>query len=243
MHIINDDSAFNFNKKRDANPNEIVFAGGQAMSIHVWGEVTLTVRTPNGRKPIILTHVAYVKGFFASVLRLSRCREIGIHFDSGRNLLYQNRLNNAIVYLEYNKGHWLIDDDENRRPDLKQHVTMAAQTGRIHPSRSSRDPKPALQVTPMEAHYIWAHPGQDTIAHLPDAITGLQLKAGEAAPAWGNCQPCVETKMSQKIARRSQEHPATRPFEQIAIDLIQFVPTGESCYNGDKWALHGMSVQ
>ncbi|PZD22086.1 hypothetical protein A1F96_11478, partial [Pyrenophora tritici-repentis] len=68
--------------------------------------------------PIKLTHVALVEGFFANVLGLSRCRPLGIHFDSGRDLLYQNNPSNVVAMLEYSNGHWLIDAEENDRPEL-----------------------------------------------------------------------------------------------------------------------------
>ena len=46
--------------------------------------------------------------------------------------------------------------------------------------------------------------------------------------------------MNEQISRRPPEHPATRPFERIAIDIVQLIPTGQSCYNGDKYLLHAV---
>jgi hypothetical protein len=41
--------------------------------------------------------------------------------------------------------------------------------------KPSRDPKSDLKATATEAHYIWAHPGLDTIRHLEGAVRGFKL--------------------------------------------------------------------
>ncbi|KAI1572047.1 hypothetical protein PtrEW13061_011314, partial [Pyrenophora tritici-repentis] len=109
---------FGWSFVRKAKPGEVIYAGGQVVQIAEWGTVVLNVRTPSGKAPIKLTHVALVEGFFANVLGLSRCRPLGIHFDSGRDLLYQNNPSNVVAMLEYSNGHWLIDAEENDRPEL-----------------------------------------------------------------------------------------------------------------------------
>ncbi|KAI1554816.1 hypothetical protein PtrEW7m1_012307, partial [Pyrenophora tritici-repentis] len=77
----------------------MIYAGGKVVQIAECGTVVLNVRTPSGKAPIKLTHVALVEGFFANVLGLSRCRPLGIHFDSGRDLLYQNNPSNVVAML------------------------------------------------------------------------------------------------------------------------------------------------
>ncbi|KAI1523376.1 hypothetical protein PtrSN001A_011323, partial [Pyrenophora tritici-repentis] len=88
-------------KKRPemTSSKNVIYAGGQVVQIAEWGTVVLNVRTPSGKAPIKLTHVALVEGFFANVLGLSRCRPLGIHFDSGRDLLYQNNPSNVVAML------------------------------------------------------------------------------------------------------------------------------------------------
>jgi hypothetical protein len=75
-----------------------------------------TSNAATAKAPIKLTHVALVEGFFAIVFGLSRCRSLGIYFDLGRNLLYQNYSSNVVTMLEYSNRHWLIDAEENNRP-------------------------------------------------------------------------------------------------------------------------------
>ncbi|KAF1972799.1 hypothetical protein BU23DRAFT_466927, partial [Bimuria novae-zelandiae CBS 107.79] len=77
--------------------------------IHEWGDVILLINTPRGTEQIELTYVAYVPGFLTNVVGLSRCRSIGIHFDSGRDCLYQKSWKNVVCKLNYTGGHWLID--------------------------------------------------------------------------------------------------------------------------------------
>jgi hypothetical protein len=67
-----------------------------------------------------LTWVAYIPGFFTSVVGLSRSRSLGIHFDSGRDCLYQKKASNVVCLLQYRDGHWLVDveKDQKAEPDL-----------------------------------------------------------------------------------------------------------------------------
>jgi hypothetical protein len=50
----------------------------------------LIAKTPAGVRSLRLTHVAYVQGFITSLIGLARCTKLGIHFDSGRDLLYKD---------------------------------------------------------------------------------------------------------------------------------------------------------
>ncbi|KAF1925282.1 uncharacterized protein M421DRAFT_32260, partial [Didymella exigua CBS 183.55] len=93
-------------------PTDYVYAGGVLAQIEEWGEVVLSVKTPTGQSQMKLTYVAYIPGFFTSVVGLSRSRPLGVHFDSGRDCLYQGEQSNVICLLQYQDGHWLIDDEK-----------------------------------------------------------------------------------------------------------------------------------
>jgi hypothetical protein len=67
--------------------------------------VEIAVNTPHGKATLLLTHVAYCKGFLTSLIGLAQCRTMAIHFDSGRDVLYQACPENIIANLEYNGGH------------------------------------------------------------------------------------------------------------------------------------------
>ena len=233
IHITNNSTSWRWTHTRYGKANEVLYAGAQSVQIREWGTVLVPIQTPTGMRDIQLTDVALVDGFFANILSLSRCRDMKIHFDSGRNLLYQTAPNNVVALLEYRSGHWLIDADDGKRPTNTLPTVMAA-------FRPSRDPKPNLKATATEAHHIWAHPGPDTIRHLQEAVRGFELQGSNPPPSWKECEDCILTKMNQQISRRIPDTLATRPFERIAIDLVYLVPQGEECYNGDKYALHAV---
>ncbi|KAF7571810.1 hypothetical protein PtrM4_093100 [Pyrenophora tritici-repentis] len=46
--------------------------------------------------------------------------------------------------------------------------------------------------------------------------------------------------MTQQISRRTPEDTNTTPFYRVGIDLVQLLPQGEACYNGDKYAFHAI---
>jgi hypothetical protein len=233
IHVINNSNSWRWTHTRYGTANETLCAGAQSVYISEWGTVLVPIKTPTGIRDIKLTDVALVEGFFANILSLSRCRDMKIHFDSGRNLLYQATSNNVISLLEYRSGHWLIDADDGKRPNTNSLTAMTA-------FKPSRDPKPDLMATATEAHHIWAHAGPDTIRHLQGAVRGFQLQGSNPPPSWKECEDCILTKMNQQISRRTPDTVATQPFERIAIDLVYLAPQGEECYNGDKYALHAV---
>jgi hypothetical protein len=63
------------------------------------------VDTLNGQATLLLTYVAYCRGFLTSLIRLARCCAIAIHFDLERDVLYKSLPHNVIAKLEYNGGH------------------------------------------------------------------------------------------------------------------------------------------
>jgi hypothetical protein len=233
IHVINNSNSWRWTHIRYGTASETLCAGAQSVQISEWGTVLVPIKTPTGIRDIKLTEVALVEGFFANILSLSRCRDMKIHFDSGRNLLYQATPTNVIALLEYRSGHWLIDADDGKRPNTNSLTAMAT-------FKPSRDPKPDLKATATEAHHIWAHPSPDTVRHLQEAVRGFKLLGSDPPPSWKECEDCIFTKMNQQISRRTPDTVATQPFERIAIDLIYLVPQGEECYNGDKYALHAV---
>ena len=233
IHVINNSNSWRWTHTRYGTSNETLYAGAQSVHISEWGTVLVPIKTPTGIRDIKLTNVALVEGFFANILSLSRCRDMKIHFDSGRNLLYQVTPDKVVAILEYQSGHWLIDADDGKRPNTNSLLAMQA-------FKPSRDPKPELKATATEAHHIWAHPGPDTIRHLQQAVRGFRLQGSVSPPSWKECEDCILTKMNQQISRRTPDTVATKPFERIAIDLVYLVPQGEECYNGDKYALHAV---
>ncbi|EFQ88629.1 hypothetical protein PTT_15421 [Pyrenophora teres f. teres 0-1] len=142
VHICNS-TYFNWVKTADAKPTDVIFAGATAHQVVAWGEVIINVNRGKVSKDILLTHVAYVPGFLTNLFALGRCRNSGIHFDSGPNILYKDKISNVVANLAYNHGHWLLDAKEADRPPRHKLLGMAV--------KSSHEKLPQT-VTAMRAH-------------------------------------------------------------------------------------------
>ena len=147
VHVINNSKAWRHTRTRYGTTHETLYAGAQSYLISEWGTVLLPIRTPSSIQDTQLTMVALVEGFFANILSLYCCRERNIHFDLGRNILYQATSNNVVALLDYEASHWLIDADDGKRPNATSLQAMAA-------FKPSYDPKPHLKATATEAHHI-----------------------------------------------------------------------------------------
>jgi hypothetical protein len=246
LHVCNHRNS-TWRKLADANAYDEILARGQRIPIREWGEVEIMINTPRGTSSIKLSWVAYIPSFFTSLVALSRCRTMGIEFDSGRDCLYQNTPKNVVCKLSTEGGHWLMDSDENERPRAEDLWSTSAaesvnavekrRTQAVKPSYAERRP---LELTAEEAHEILGHPSAKVISKLEEGVDGVKVKEGTEAPTWQNCTTCIEAKLHKFISRRPPREPATRPFERLAIDLVQLRKTGERCYNGDVWLFYAV---
>jgi hypothetical protein len=231
IHICNS-TYFSWVKTADAEPTDVIFAGTAAHQVIAWGEVIVKVNRGSVRKDILLTRVAYVPSFLTNLFALGRCRKSNIHFDSGRNILYKDRVSNVIAKLDYSHGHWLLDAEEAVRPPCYKLLSMTA--------RSSQERAPRV-VTAMRAHQLLGHPSYQAIEHLHDSTTGLKVGTNGEGNQWiDDCIPCIQGKMKEDISRRPRTDKACRPFYRIIVDTIQLQKHGKACYNGDIWALHAV---
>jgi hypothetical protein len=231
VHICNS-TYFNWIKTSDAKPTDVIFAGATSHQVAAWGEVIINVNRGNQKKEILLTHVAYVPGFLTNLFALGRCRRLGIHFDSGHNILYKEKISNVVANLAYSHGHWLLDAKKADRPPRHKLLSMAVRSGQ------ERSPQ---VVTAMRAHQLLGHPSYQAIERLQDLTTGLKVGTNGKGNQWTDvCIPCIQDKMKEDISRRPRADKACRPFYRIIVDIIQLQKHGEACYNGDIWALHAV---
>jgi hypothetical protein len=234
IHVCNS-TRFGWQETRKARPHEMVLAGDSTLAIQAWGEVTFNVNRPYGIGKVQLSNVALVEGFLTNVVSLSRCREIDVQFDSGRDAMYQKHPSNVICSLKYADGHWIVDAKENDRPALS---SFAATVRRAYkPSREDRRP---IHASHVEAHEMFAHAGKDAINHLSGNVQGVTLDKDVRAPRMHECETCIQSKSAAQVSRRASDDQATRPFYRIVVDLVQLIPTGETCYNGDRYLLHAV---
>ena len=235
VHVCNS-KAFGWKAYEDLEEEEsYVFAGGQKLRVEQWGSVIVTARGLHGQQKWQLSHVAYIPSFLTNIVALSRCLDLGIHFDSGRHCLYQERTSNVICKLEFNGGHWLFDSDESARPDTAALMAYAARSAHLKPSK---EPKANLQITRAQAHEIWAHASPDAIKKLPQAVTSIELVDGGSTKQWRKCETCISAKLTQQISRRGPTEKAQRPFFRISVDLVQLLARPGETLGGEKYLFH-----
>ena len=111
-------------------------------------------------------------------------------------------------------------------------------TNQRRPQYSAQPLKPRLLTKP-QLHVLLGHAGSDAIDQLSSHVRGILPPTG-SAPATINCEECLQNKAHQIISRRiGHELGASRPFESVAIDLIQLDVTG---YNGHRYVFHGFDL-
>jgi hypothetical protein len=179
-------------------PSDVVYAGGALAQVEEWGETTIQVKTPTGEGQMKLTWVAYIPGFFTSVVDLSRSRSLGIHFDSGRDCLYQKKASNVVCLLQYRDGHWLVDveKDQKAEPDL-----LSVYATRY--TKPSNELRKDLRVSQETAHQIFGHISRKAVGHLDNHVLGINVEEQSIAPTWTDCEGCIETKLHKFVSRRA----------------------------------------
>jgi hypothetical protein len=101
MHVINSGNWIGWTRERNEEHSQSIMAGKQRIPVTAWDRMNLMVNSPSGVSSTVITHVALVEGFLTSLVALTCCRTVKIHFDSGRDLLYHGQPSNPIVELEY----------------------------------------------------------------------------------------------------------------------------------------------
>ncbi|KAF2726809.1 hypothetical protein EJ04DRAFT_408345, partial [Polyplosphaeria fusca] len=177
-----------------------------------------------------LSNMAFVPGFFTNAVSLSRCLGAGIHFDSGRHCLYQERPSCVISQLEFNGGHWLFDSCSGDRPSTEEVAAFAV--------RRSEAQRQSLRVSREDAHRIFAHASPEAIKHLPEAVEGLELVPGTGSPTGRQCPTCIESKLSNIVSRRQPSDPSRRPFYRVSLDIVQLPHERAATLGGEKYLLH-----
>ncbi|KAK7177641.1 hypothetical protein PSPO01_16313 [Paraphaeosphaeria sporulosa] len=190
-------------------PTDVIFAGGQKIQIEEWGNVEVLIDAPTGKQLIKLSWVACIPSFFTSIVSLSRCRTIGIEFDSGKDCLYQKASRQVVCELAYEGGHWLLDADGNERPSLETLHFVNAVEKRKQMAKPSYAERPPLEVTRKEAHQMLGHPSVKAVEKLEQAIDGVKLKDGPQAPKWDECVTCIEAKLHKFSSCGGEAKPAT----------------------------------
>jgi hypothetical protein len=239
VHVCNDPTEFQW--KKPASPDDYLFAGTVRVSIQAWGEVTIPVSTPKGPSKTTLKNVALIPSFFTNLVSLSRLTSSNIHFDSGKNVLYKaigDSLSQRedVVNLTKLNGHWLL----LHRPTPPIQGALQAYAAHHHRPQYSAQPLKDRLLTPHQLHLLMGHPSAEAIQKLPANVAGLQPPTSFPAPGTQDCHECLQTKGQRKVSRRlGHELGASKPFETVAVDIIQLDVTA---YNGTRWLFHAIDL-
>lgn len=107
MHVCN--SRTSYTELKPATPGDIVITGGGPICIHLYGTVKLKVKDSRFKdSTITLYDVAYVPGFITNLVSLALGRAAGIHFDSGRDVLYNKYTGKIVCRVFPDGGHWYL---------------------------------------------------------------------------------------------------------------------------------------
>jgi hypothetical protein len=224
-----------WNTSKRGGPTDVVYAEGALVQVQEWGKTVIQVKTPTGEGQMKLTWVAYIPGFFTSVVGLSRSRSLGIHFESGRDCLYQKRLLNVVCLLQYRDCHWVVDVDKEQGAETEMLSVYATRY-----TKPSKEPRKDLSVSQETAHRMFGHVSRKAVGHLNDHVLGINVEEQTIASTWTDCKVCIETKLPRVVSRRAQSEPADHPFYRLGMELVQLRERAERCYDGDLWMLHAI---
>src|SRR5437868_5102171 len=87
-------------------------------------------------------------------------------------------------------------------------------------------------ASPQLWHYRLGHCRPKVIEHLAKERDGISVTDGQG-PATHECKTCAISKAHQIISRRPAQR-ATKPFERVHFDLIEF----ERGFDGSLYVLH-----
>ncbi len=159
-------------------------------------------------------NVAYIPKFHTSVVSFGKMQEKGVQWDTANSRLTYN--DEAFCMVPKYHGQWVLEYNE------PNHSVFAA-----------RSAKPQISTASGELWHIrLGHISPEAVAHLEKATTGAKVEG--LAPSTNKCEVCSTTKAHKIISRRAPTHQATRPFEKVSWDLVEF----KKGYNRGKWMLH-----
>jgi len=118
---------------------------------------------------------------------------------------------------------------------LESNQSTFSTSKRFQPSQMAHKP---IRATATKWHKILSHAGADAIEQLPKHVVSAKLTklTTKRAPLKIECETCSISKHTQQISqRREHEFSATRPFEQVAFNIISLKEPG---YNGNKYVMH-----
>ena len=188
-----------------------LYAGDGKVQVEGYGNVWIKVNRPSGQANVRLVQVAYIPEFQTNTISFQRLKAKGIQWNTEKEILTKDGKLWCQVLEKYNQ--FVID-----------YQPMAA-----FPANSYK-PRPPLHGTIKRWHQRMGHLYEEAVKHLLTAVNGATIDQSELV---GICEICRISQAPQQISRRKPVQ-ATRPFQRVHFDLIQF----QEGFNGDHWILH-----
>lgn len=217
-HVCNDSRRSNFQKTRDADPGDIIYAGKTAYPVEAYGTVEVNIQYPQ-KGHIRLMNVALAPGFMTNLVSILLLSQKQVYWNSEFPETLQHK-NKTLCNLDFIDRHWVIE----QTPRLGSFATS---------HHKSTTPRHAT-VTGAQLHQILGHASPEVIKHVHS--NDITVDHNTPAPSTIECETCSLTKATAQVSRRTDvEFEANNtPFDRSSWDMI---PMGLG-FNGDQWISH-----
>jgi len=227
-HVCNNQNRFTNLRKAQG---EQLIAGNTTIPIIGFGNIQITIQSPNGPRVITLKDTAYVPSFHTNVVALRRFNQKGVYWDQMNNTLIRD--NQTFGYIEERHQQWVLEYNSPSNSAFPAH---------------SAKPR-SLRASMKTWHRRLGHLNKEAIKHLltqakmdsinKDTITNEaseEIQIGEDPTKDDHdqlCEICQVSNSKKQISRQPVPR-ATNPFEKVHLDLIPF----KRAYNGKEWVEH-----
>jgi hypothetical protein len=169
LHVCNDRARFQ--DIRPTSDEELSYAGNTVIPIEGFGSITITIRAPEGPRPIILTEVAYVPSFHTNVASLDRFIAKDVHWDTKDQRLTHN--DRTFCTIQRRHGQWVLEYNE-----LKDSAFV------VRSAQPRKDEETSAEVWRRRLGHI--QPA--AIAKLPTIVIGVASTLTSNGPSTIECE-------------------------------------------------------
>jgi hypothetical protein len=230
VHVCNNPKRSGYQKTRDANVTDRLFAANTSLPIESFGSVKVNVDTQSGPGVIELTNVALVPGFMANLVSLKRFNDKGVHWNSQFPAkLTRNQVD--FCKLHQIDDHWVLE-----RASKVENISSTSTSATAHSSFATSSADRKQVVTAAKMHLILGHASPEVVEKVTNSATDVEIDQSEPCPSTRECESCAISKATQMISRKSvvEEPENGVPFDRTTWDMVGF----SEGYNGDRYMSH-----
>ena len=233
VHICNNEKLHGFQSTDIPVKDHYVVSGTTKYPVKSWGTCKVSISTPEGERCIVLSKVALIPGFMTSLVSLHLMSIKGVHWSSMNP--YRMTYPDGAFFCElYQSGmHWTFEKDPIKLKFSK--YSRAAFSGTN--SNLKRNQTRHKTVDKATLHRIFGHASPEVVNHIAGAARDGSITVLDTtqAPSTVECEICAISKAHQIISRiPDKDHPQTKPFERITVDLIPM----KEAFNSNTQIIH-----